>query len=90
MQAIRTEILPATNTKPTRIKAHSEGGKSLILSYGKAEKLANTYDSVEMAHYAVVMELCRIQGWQPKSLTAIDVGTGYVFSDVVYEFGGEL
>jgi hypothetical protein len=40
MKAIQTKILPATNTKPTRIKALAEGVPSQIYSRDYLENLA--------------------------------------------------
>lgn len=54
MQTITTRVLPATNTKPTRIKAETSSGKSYICSVDK-------YDSIEDAHrgtaFALMLDL---------------------------------
>jgi len=37
MKAILTKIIPCTNTKPTRIKAYTEGGNSIILLWSMCD-----------------------------------------------------
>ena len=51
MQVITTKIMPATNTKPTRIKASCERG-SIIVSYDHA-------GSAEEGHRHCALKLCR-------------------------------
>ena len=57
MQAIRTKILSATNTKPTRIKATSCGGASVTLS-------CSSIDGDQ--HEAAVRALCAKLNWKGK------------------------
>ena len=54
MQAIRTKVIPATNTKPTRIKATSCSGISVMLSTSSIEG---------DQHVAAVRALCAKLGW---------------------------
>jgi hypothetical protein len=57
MQAIKTKIIPATNTKPTRIKATSCGGISVTLSTSNIEG---------DQHIAAVRALCEKLKWKGK------------------------
>ena len=53
MQAIQTKVLPATNTKPTRIKAWCQRG-SIILSI---EELGS--GRLDISHILAAERLCR-------------------------------
>lgn len=65
MKVIITKVLPATNTKPTRIAAKAEGVKPLVLPRD---------DSTTNPHlYAAVM-LVRKMGWAPIVLAGGGVG----------------
>lgn len=61
MQAIRTRILPATNTKPQRIKATSCSGISITLSLSDIE-WQRGYDYQRAAVKALADKL----GWHGK------------------------
>lgn len=47
MQAILTKVLPATNTKPTRIKASCARG-SIILGYTGCDEVAHRYVAAQL------------------------------------------
>jgi hypothetical protein len=52
MKAITTKYIPATNTKPARIKAKAEGVAAITYSYGKLEGMlpgTNTDDTYKKA-----------------------------------------
>ena len=53
MKAIVTKYIPATNTKPSRVKAKAEGVPAIVISYGK-----HLYPHKEAA-----LTLCRKYGW---------------------------
>lgn len=55
MQAIQTKYLPATNTKPSRIKAWCEAG-SIIVSYSHEHDVSGE-------HYAAAQALVVKLGW---------------------------
>ena len=52
MKAIQTKYLPATNTKPSRVKAFAEGVKPLTISAGD-----------DNAHAAAAIALAKRMGW---------------------------
>lgn len=57
MQSILTKYMPATNTKPSRIKAWTSGGaKTIVRSY---QHELSTDDE----HMRVAQELAGIMGW---------------------------
>lgn len=60
MKAILTKIIPCTNTKPTRIKAYTEGGNSLTLSYNACDTES---DGPPSAHLTAAQSLCRKMQW---------------------------
>ncbi len=67
MKAILTKCLPATNERSRRVKAYTEGGNSIIVSWDKAEDVAhdvyaNTADAV--VHKVVAYQLCHKMNWQ--------------------------
>jgi len=72
MKVILTKVLPATNTKPTRIAAKAEGVNTLIVPRD---------DSTANPHlYAAVM-LVRRMGWAPIVLAGGGVGNDeYAFA----------
>ena len=75
MQAIETRYLPATNTKPSRIRAACAGG-SIIVPYD--------YDAPhgEGPHLTAALALCRKLGWDDVTLVSGAVPSnprGYVF-----------
>jgi hypothetical protein len=53
MKAIITKYIPATNTKPSRVKAKAEGVPAVAISYG----------SHENPHREAALTLCRKYGW---------------------------
>ena len=56
MKAIQVKYLPATNTKPSRLKAMAEGVQSITRTY-------NGDWASEMPHHEIAVELCRTYGW---------------------------
>lgn len=56
MQAITTKYLPATNCKPSRVKATSQAG-SVTISHDCADNHDDT-------HKKAVLALCRKFGWE--------------------------
>jgi hypothetical protein len=68
-KAIMTKALPATNTKPRRIKAWDMDGNTLTTSY-----------SGEDAYRRTAVQLCRRQGWRRcEKLVGGAVKDGYAF-----------
>ena len=57
MKAIQIKFLPATNHKPARIKAFTEGGNSIIINYNHG--LASYTSQV----YIAARELVEKMGW---------------------------
>jgi hypothetical protein len=70
--AIRTKYMPATNCKPSRIKAWKENGISIIISYD---------DSLnsDMAHARAAMALCEKYGWKGNLVSGGFNDGGYCF-----------
>jgi hypothetical protein len=56
MQTITTRVLPCTNTKPTRIKAQTTSGVSIIISAPIEPPLWSTHEYD--AHDAAMQRLC--------------------------------
>ena len=57
MKAIQTKYIPATDTKPSRIKATAEGGHSLTITGNEHERAAKAL--VEKMHWG---QGCRLVG----------------------------
>ena len=72
MQAIQTKFLGPTNTKPARIKAFTESGKSVVLSY---EYGCGAEQNADRA----VMTLCKRMGWSG-TLHCGSTASGYVYT----------
>ena len=71
MQAIFTKILPATNTKPTRVKAYCpQGSATLSYEYGQSN-----HDN----HRTACAELIAKLEWCPRGWASGDTETGYVW-----------
>ena len=68
MQAIETKILPATNTKGTRVKATCQA-KSIIRSTGQISESLDKYQrtvAIELAAEMGWLDYCDIvSGWLP-------------------------
>jgi len=80
MQTIKTKYLPATNTKPSRLKAKASGGASLVMSVSNQE-------GDDQTHVDVARALKRKLKWEGKMYGG-DTKEGMVFvfeSDVVIE-----
>ena len=75
MKAILTKCLPATNHKPTRIKAYTEGGNSLTLSCSGCEENQRTQGE---AHLYAAEQLALKMGW-PGLLIGGGTPDGYCF-----------
>jgi len=80
MQAIITKILPATATKPTRIKAIC-ASVNLTLSKGKAElevapNFVTSYTRETETHRVVALHLLNKLDWYPKSIHTGDLPNG--------------
>lgn len=76
MQFIRTTNLPATATKPSRIKATTScGNTSLIISRCDPELDGLDYED---EHAFVAIELCKKLGWTGTLVNGGFIG-GYVF-----------
>ena len=75
MKAILTKILPCTDTKPTRIKAYTEGGNALILSWSACDTADRTQGE---GHLYAAQQLATKMNW---STDLIGGGTpdGYAF-----------
>jgi len=72
MKAIITKYLPATNTKPARIKASTEGGNSITISYPSDDM------SQEAAYRKAAEALCAKMNWTGQ-LYGGGTENGYVF-----------
>lgn len=79
-QAITTKFMPWTDTKPSRIKAFTASGKSIIRSFPDVQGTAE-------AHAVVANELIDILGWRHDREDWFQGATkdGYVFVNVVLE-----
>lgn len=75
MKAILTKVLPATNTKPTRIKAYTEGGNSITLSWSECDDEGRTQAE---AHGYAARKLARKMNW-PGVLLGGGTIEGYCF-----------
>jgi len=75
MKAILTKILPCTDTKPTRIKAYSEGGNSVILSWSECDSDGRNQGQ---AHLYAAQALCAKMDW-PTDLIGGGTIEGYCF-----------
>ena len=75
MKAILTKCIPCTNTKPTRIKAYTEGGNSLTLSSSGCEENQRTQGE---AHLYAAEQLALKMGW-PGLLIGGGTPDGYCF-----------
>ena len=60
MNAILTKVLPATDTKPTRIKAYTEGGNSCITSWSACDQPGSAQ---AQAHLFAAQQLCKKMHW---------------------------
>ena len=74
MKAILTKVLPCTDTRPTRIKAYTEGGNSLTVSWTECDEGRTQGE----AHMYAARKLCNKMHWGGK---LIGGGTleGYCF-----------
>lgn len=61
MKAILTKIIPCTNTKPTRIKAYTEGGNQIMISWDHADGFGKRTQG--QAHLFAARKLCDKMGW---------------------------
>jgi len=72
MQTIKTKYLPATNTKPSRIRARASGGASLVMS------VSNQEEGGDYTHVDVALALKRKLKWEGKMYGG-DTKEGMVF-----------
>lgn len=87
MQTVTTKILPATYTKPSRIKATTYEGESFTLSWREAENLAGQEADTATIHYEAVKGLLAKLGQANNGeIVAIDTPNGFIFSDYYYSF----
>lgn len=75
MKAILTKIIPATNTRPTRIKAYTEGGNHLTVSWSECDDNGRTQAE---AHGYAARKLARKMHW-PGVLLGGGTIEGYCF-----------
>lgn len=78
MRAISTKWLPPTDTKPARIKAYTEGGNRLTLSWSECDSEGRTQGQ---AHGYAARKLADKMGWSKPGVALLGGGTfdGYVF-----------
>lgn len=83
MIAIETRYIPATNTKPSRIKAYTCNGQSLVMSVGKAEELSpDRGNHADCTHRVVAQALADRMGWGPLGgCGGTKRGYAFVFDD---------
>ena len=76
MKAILTKIIPCTDTKPTRIKAYTEGGNRVTVSWSECDDGERTQGQ---AHLYAARKLCDKMHWNGR---LIGGGTpeGYAFT----------
>lgn len=81
MKAILTKCLPATDTKPTRIKAYTEGGNSITVSWSECEGYGNERTQAE-AHGYAARKLAEKMHWRGTLLGGGTVeGYCFIFAD---------
>lgn len=79
MTAISTKIIPATNSRPTRIKAESGNGNKIVVSKSACEDcLTQQNQNEENIHRVAAEMLCKKMGWKGK-LAAGGTREGWVF-----------
>ena len=61
MKAILTKVIPCTNTKPTRVKAYTEGGNSIMVSWSECE--GNGDRTQGQSHLYAARKLCDKMKW---------------------------
>lgn len=75
MKAILTKVLPMTNTKAPRIKAYTEGGNSIAISWGECEDGRTQGE----AHLYAARKLCDKMKWEGR-LIGGETPSGYAFT----------
>lgn len=79
MKAILTKVIPCTDTRPTRIKAYTEGGNSLTLSWSECD--ADGRDQGH-AHLYAAKKLAEKMNWSTNLLGGgTPDGYAFVFAD---------
>lgn len=76
MKAILTKCVSCSNTKPTRIKAYTEGGNSIMVSWSECD--GNGDRTQGQAHMYAARKLCNKMKWEGK-LIGGGTPTGYCF-----------
>lgn len=80
MKAILTKVLPCTNHRPTRLKAYTEGGNSLIVSLSEAE--GNGDKNQGLVHLYAAEKLRDKMKWTGELLGGGTIeGYAFVFAD---------
>lgn len=77
MKAILTKFLPATHTKPTRIKAYTVDGNQITVS--NEECSDNGRDDTALRHLCAAQKLANKMKW-PGNLIGGGTPTGYIFA----------
>lgn len=77
MTAIQTTIIPATDHRPTRIRARapfegSDGHRQIIQPIDHTQ-------SMEQNHWMAMQSLCKKYGWPDKNMACGSLGADYVF-----------
>lgn len=75
MKAILTKVIPCTNTKPTRVKAYTEGGNSIMVSWSECDSDGRTQGE---AHLYAAQALANKMQW-PGKLLGGGTPEGYAF-----------
>ena len=75
MKAILTKIIPCTNTKPTRVKAYTEGGNAITVSWSTCDDDGRTQGQ---AHLFAAKKLCEKMQWTGE-LIGGGTAEGYCF-----------
>lgn len=79
MKAILTKCLPATDTRPTRIKAYTEGGNSITVSWSECDRNDRTQAE---AHGYAARKLAEKMHWRGTLLGGGTVeGYCFIFAD---------
>ena len=75
MKAILTKVIPCTDTKPTRVKAYTEGGNSIMVSWSECDTDGRTQGK---AHLYAAYKLAKKMNW-PGNLLGGGTPDGYAF-----------
>ena len=82
MFAILTKIIPATSTKPTRIKAFTASDCQSITMSLSAQAYVRAWRMDGAEHLAIAQQLCKKMGWTGRLLGGVTPdGYAFVFTD---------